>query len=608
MLRIILNEEATMTRKASSQTGAMIGVLGLLWCTGCEGVREVDAGGAADGGLPGAPCGDNADCASGICLSAGGRGGVCTARCSGAADCVAGWTCTPLDGSEPLCRCTASTEVCNLEDDDCDGRVDEGSAEELDCGAGLCVAGRCECPAERQCTAGVECTDIRSDAAHCGECGNACPAEAQCVDGACVCPTDLALCGSTCANLDRDPLHCGACDNACRVNAACRSGTCECRSHVPTLCAGGCTNLDDDPRHCGACGNACTVGTCVEGACVTVDQIDSYSDHTCARLSDGTVRCWGDNAWGQLGDGTTMDRAVPTRVPGLPSVAQVATGRAVTCALVTDGTVQCWGYGEGGQLGDGMMRNRRTPAPVTGIATAVQVSVGTDHACARLADGSVWCWGNGIATPEVSLASASPAADVSAGGGHVCAVLTDGTARCWGSNGDGQLGTGSRSTLPSSSPRTVSGLSNATRIAAAGLSSCAALDDGTARCWGSNLYGQLGDGSASDQWSPSRVADLSTVADIVPAGTHGCALLDDTTVRCWGDNRYGEVGDGMTYRRSTPTAVLDLTGVAAVAVGGGHTCALLHDGTVRCWGANNAGQLGDGTFSAMRLSHAPVRW
>ena len=121
------------------------------------------------------------------------------------------------------------------------------------------------------------------------------------------------------------------------------------------------------------------------------------------------------------------------------------------------------------------------------------------------------------------------------------------------------------------------------------------LGDGTARCWGNNWFGQLGDGTTTERHTPVAVSGLSNAVAIAAGNYHTCAVLGDGTARCWGRNDYGQLGDGTTTERHTPVAVSGLTNAVAVSAGGDHTCAVLSDGTARCWGDNSDGQLGDGT-------------
>jgi alpha-tubulin suppressor-like RCC1 family protein/lysophospholipase L1-like esterase len=182
---------------------------------------------------------------------------------------------------------------------------------------------------------------------------------------------------------------------------------------------------------------------------------------------------------------------------------------------------------------------------------------------------------------------------ISAGNGHSCAVLGDGTARCWGANGYGELGDGTTTDRPT--PVAVSGLSGAVAISAGAGHSCAVLGDGTARCWGGNYWGQLGDGTTTGSPTPVAVSGLSGAVAISAGDDHSCAVLANGTARCWGRNDVGQLGDGTTTDSPTPVVVSGLSGAVTISAGASHSCALLENGTARCWGDNYRGELGDGT-------------
>jgi alpha-tubulin suppressor-like RCC1 family protein len=178
---------------------------------------------------------------------------------------------------------------------------------------------------------------------------------------------------------------------------------------------------------------------------------------SCAVLANSTVKCWGRNDWGQLGDGslggTGVHSASPVAVRGLTNVASIAVGGYHTCALLTDGTARCWGQGDSGQLGDGSMTTSSTPVTVSGLTGAIALSAGYDTTCALLsqassppAPGTAVCWGNyagSLRGVPVNVVGLTDAAEISVGFDHQCAMRTDGTALCWGYNDKGQLGNGS---------------------------------------------------------------------------------------------------------------------------------------------------------------------
>jgi alpha-tubulin suppressor-like RCC1 family protein len=278
----------------------------------------------------------------------------------------------------------------------------------------------------------------------------------------------------------------------------------------------------------------------------------------CALLADGTARCWGHNEDGQLGDGTTTRSLTPVTVKGLSNAVEISAGYTHSCALLADGTIRCWGYNFWGQLGNGELANRSlTPVTVKGISDAVAITSGYQHTCALLGDGTARCWGDNAngqlgdgthgesydrPTPTpVTVFGLSGAVAINAGTSHTCAVLGNGTARCWGSNWDGQVGNGTTTNFVTS-PEPVTGLSNVVAISAGWFHSCATLSDGTGGCWGSNLFGALGDGTATNSSVPVRVVGVSDAVAIGAGGDHfSCAVSRDGTVSCWG-RIYGSGG------------------------------------------------------------------
>jgi alpha-tubulin suppressor-like RCC1 family protein len=333
--------------------------------------------------------------------------------------------------------------------------------------------------------------------------------------------------------------------------------------------------------------------------------------HTCALLADHTVWCWGQNGDGQLGNGTRTSPLTAVKVSGISTANSIAAGAAHSCALLANGTVWCWGDNYRGQLGVGTRISWATPVQVSGISTATAIVAGDFHTCAALADGTVWCWGANdwgqlgygitsyqILTPVRVWGGALTTTAIAAGDFHTCALwMTGGSVVCWGMNISGQLGDGGVYHV-SLTPVWVLGISTATAITAGDGHTCAVLADGTARCWGWNGSGELGDGTTTERHAPVDVSGIST-ATAIDAGSmmHTCGLLADHTARCWGLNDYGQLGDGTTTNRLTPVAVSGINTATAITAGYEHTCALLADHTARCWGSGEAGQLGDGTWT-----------
>jgi alpha-tubulin suppressor-like RCC1 family protein len=329
-------------------------------------------------------------------------------------------------------------------------------------------------------------------------------------------------------------------------------------------------------------------------------------EHTCAVLPGGTVKCWGVNTHGQLGDGTETNRKTPVTVTGLTGVTAVDASFWHTCA-VAGGAVSCWGMNNLGQLGDGTTTSSSAPVSVAGITGATAVAAGGGFTCALEAGGSVKCWGSNVygqlgdggvagssSSAPVSVAGITGATAVAAGGGFTCALEAGGSVKCWGSNVYGQLGDGT--TTDAFTPVTVAGLTGVTAITAGENHTCASEAGGSVKCWGWNIGGQLGDGSTTNRKTPVTVVGLTGGAGIAAGELHSCASVAGGSLKCWGNNTFGQLGDGTGTDSLTPVTVTTLTGVTAVAAGGpGHTCALASGGTVACWGRNDGGQLGDGT-------------
>jgi hypothetical protein len=202
---------------------------------------------------------------------------------------------------------------------------------------------------------------------------------------------------------------------------------------------------------------------------VVSEPISSGVLNGCALKPDGSAACWGDNQYGQLGDGTLTTSATPVTVPGLTGLLALSAGGGHTCALKADRTVMCWGENVKGGLGDGTTVNKSSPTAVTGLTGAVALSGGTLHTCALKADGTVACWGvndfgqlgdgtlNDALTP-VAVKGLTNVVAISAGKQHTCALRSSGTASCWGANINGQLGNGNVNTVNPPAPCAGDGL------------------------------------------------------------------------------------------------------------------------------------------------------
>jgi alpha-tubulin suppressor-like RCC1 family protein len=388
--------------------------------------------------------------------------------------------------------------------------------------------------------------------------------------------------------------------------------------------------------------------------------------HTCARIrigiTEGAVRCWGNNSHGQLGYGNTTnvgDNETPASAGDVDvggSVDQVAAGYWHTCALLDTGNVRCWGGQVGGVLGYGNTKrigDDETPASAGDVpigGSVVQISAGNDHTCVLLDTGNVRCWGIstegelGYGNTKLIGDNETPASagdvpvgakveQLTSGEFHTCALLQTGAVRCWGMNSSGQLGyghtndIGDNETPASAGDVPVGG--KVVQIAAGRNHSCALLDTGNVRCWGAADSGQLGYGntkSIGDSETPASAGDVpigGKVVQIAAGWNHTCALLGTGEVRCWGEGEFGQLGYGNSaYIGDNETAAaagsVSIGGqVTQLTLGQYHTCAMLSTPFVvglehgvynaaRCWGLGFDGQLGYGNTSELGNTPATV--
>lgn len=418
-----------------------------------------------------------------------------------------------------------------------------------------------DCGAELACGEGLACMPAAVGQSVC--CAATCGAGEFCVDAGARCEAPLRALGAECTE-----------------SGQCTSGYCDIDTR---LCAA-------DPCADKPAGSFCGRGAqcSAEGLCAfnAMGMVAAGSTHTCAILTSGAVRCWGDNRTGQLGVLPELDRVgdtpdeIPSQVPGLEvtfgsrHAVQVTAGVAHTCVLLDDGNVRCWTSSTEGQA---------VPARADG---------------------------------DIFLPSGERAVQIDAGGYHTCALLASGNVTCWGYNEVGQTGFGNNAVLENVELGTVALSEPAIQVTGGGAISCALLASGALTCWGSGQAGALGYGEQSDRFAPMGNVDLGAPAQYVSAGARAtCAVITGGFVRCWGDNQAGILGYGHDEDIGliqTPGQAVTLTaangrplggnvqlgggGVAQVEVNSdsGHVCARFSGGAVRCWGDNNGGSLGYG--------------
>jgi alpha-tubulin suppressor-like RCC1 family protein len=374
--------------------------------------------------------------------------------------------------------------------------------------------------------------------------------------------------------------------------------------------------------------------------------IDAGGYHACGITTTEQLLCWGYNADGQLGLGSTRLVPTPTLIPGDFRYRRIAGGFYHTCAFTLAANAFCWGNNSEGRLGSGTGSSTSPVQVMTAASidtlqgdtvvvgsTALLVqalSAGEAHTCAVDLVRKAWCWGRnsegqlGRGDFTSSFASTPVGTDlfeeVSVGGLHTCGITITGAGRCWGYNVAGQLGDGSaaNSAVPVAVPGTFRTdplvvfhspdpdfpLPPGPFVAAGYDHSCAITVGGPTLCWGLNEYGQVGDATTANRASPVTVAGGHAFAAVTAGLRHTCALDTDGAAWCWGDDTYGELGDGTRARSATPVAVGGGLRFAYLKAGELSTCGVTSAGVGYCWGDNEYGQLGDGTATS---SNVPVK-
>ena len=342
--------------------------------------------------------------------------------------------------------------------------------------------------------------------------------------------------------------------------------------------------------------------------------VNAGTSHSCAILDDGAIRCWGSNGNGQLGDGSRDDKLAPTVVnTPLGRIAiSVSTGLAHSCAIFDDGSLRCWGDNSQGQLGDGTTVERTVPTLVNlgNGRSASSITLGQTHTCSILDDNSVKCWGgnaNGQVgdgstsdrnIPTKILFDGSDVISLSAGSYHTCAILINSSIECWGDNWHGQLGDGSNDRQLT--PKSLGNQYQSRSISSGAFHTCSIMINNSLYCWGFNSGGQLGNGNYDNFNLPNPVPlSENQIPSIIESGFHHtCSVLDNGKVICWGDNAKGQLGDGTNNDRIIADEVDIPIGRSAlsISVGQRHSCAILDDATLYCWGYNSNGQLGNGNI------------
>lgn len=348
--------------------------------------------------------------------------------------------------------------------------------------------------------------------------------------------------------------------------------------------------------------------------------------HSCGVTTTGRAYCWGDDSYGELGNGTTSGSSptcstvscnpTPIIVSGGLDFFAVSNGQQHTCGLTTAGQAYCWGSNFEGALGNGAAPSTTpissTPVAVSGGITFSQLDAGTisEDTCGVTPTEELYCWGEGTdgelgngtkqssGTPSRVSVGLNFVA-VSAGGYHTCGITNAGLAYCWGRNASGQLGTGD--TTERTAPVGVLRGLTFSKVSAGGSHTCGLTPTGVAYCWGYNGYGQLGNGTWTNDSLPDSVSGGLRFVAVSAGGNHTCALTSAGVAYCWGN----QLANGSATSSTTPIVVSGGLTFTVLSSGGlFHTCGVATTGDAYCWGDNAYGQLGNGTSNG---SISPVR-
>jgi len=349
----------------------------------------------------------------------------------------------------------------------------------------------------------------------------------------------------------------------------------------------------------------------IRATTITAKKINAGNNHSLIIDLSGNLWAWGNNSYGQLGDGTTTRRTSPVQIKSGTKFNVISGGNSHSLAIDESDNLWAWGNNSYGQLGDGTNTSENTPFQIKAGTKFTTVAGGYGYSLAIDSSGGLWAWGyniygqlgdgtsgtaNNKSTP-VPIKAETRFTSVAAGYYHSLAIDWSGNLWAWGYNSYGALGDGT--TTNKSTPVQIKSGTKFATVAAGNsyvYSHSLAIDlSGNLWVWGDNYYGQLGDGTTTQRNSPVQIKS-GTKFNVVAAGYgHSLAIDNDGNLWAWGRNNYGQFGDGTTTDKSTPVQIKSGTKFTTVAAGNYYSLAIDNDGNLWAWGDNSYGQFGDGT-------------
>jgi alpha-tubulin suppressor-like RCC1 family protein len=327
---------------------------------------------------------------------------------------------------------------------------------------------------------------------------------------------------------------------------------------------------------------------------------------TCGITTSNKLKCWGDNNYGQIGDGTTTDKSSPVPIDTNTDYIRVSLGSAkygtTGCGITTTGILKCWGASFTGALGvvlDRTSTSESLPKVVDANESYMRVDVGEHHTCGITQNNVLKCWGTntygqlGI-LPSIIIPTAvnnNLYSKIATGRKHTCAITTSGVMQCMGDNYYGQLGN-QNSSDDLKTPVAADSSETYSKVAVTDYSTCGITNLGVLKCWGRNNYGQITGGTISSLL-PVVVSAGTTFTEVTAGDLHACAITTSGALFCWGDNNYYQLGDSNTALKSTPFRVDGTELYSKVSSEYKHTCGITTGGVLKCWGYNSNGQIGN---------------